>query len=241
MGDSVSIPWSTTTVPFNPQDPDVPDSIILCGNGWIYRMNGYEAGGDVINPYSITAEAVCDARGPAGADGTQIYSTTVLDFTPPTTGSTFTVPIESTNVDPNTPVGSIGGLLLNGSASIYNNLAVVLVDGNKCVRGTFVVNQKGPKGDNGQNGLGYRYEEVGFGGEQWVADSTTLPGYNYKMFGYIPDVTANTFVDVKFSYEDIMKFVYAPVCISTTDGVYIFSTTNTETPTNVGALIYEEG
>jgi len=183
-------------------------------------------------------------QGPAGqngVDGTQIYSTTVLDFTPPQAGSTFTVPIASTNIPSDTPIGSLDALLINGSASLYNNLEVLLIDNIKNVKGYFVTNEKGPKGDTGDTGLGYRYENVNFGGEQWVADSTTLPGYNYKIFGYIPDITANTFVDIKFSYEDIMKFVYAPVCISTTDGVYIFSTTNTETPSSVGALIYEEG
>jgi len=250
VGAIANIPWSTTTVPVDIDN--VPDSIILVGNGWFYHIDGYTASADPTG-YDLVCSAVADVKGPQGetgpagqdgrdgTDGTIIYSTPILDFTPPQAGSTFTVPIESTNIPSNTPVGNIDGLLLNGSASMYNNLEVLLVSGAKNVKGYFVTNEKGPKGDTGNTGLGYRYETVDFSGEEWVADTTTLTGYNYKMFGYISDVTSTTYVDVKFSYEDIMKFVYAPVCISTTDGVYIYSTTNTETPTDVGALIYEEG
>lgn len=234
VGTISNIPWSSTNIPVDPQN--YPRDLILVGNGWFYQIEGYTTSSD-ISGYDLICSAVAKVTGENGRDGTLIYSTSVQDIG----GEYITIPIETTNIPATTELGDIDGLLVNGSAKLYNRLSIIMNGGIKCVRAYYVTSVKGPKGDVGPTGLGYRYETVDFAGEQWVADSTTLPGYNYKIFGYIPDVTADTFVDIKFSYEDIMKFVYAPVCISTTDGVYIYSITNSEVPTDVGALVYEEG
>ena len=87
-----------------------------------------------------------------GEPGEQVYTTNDPDEA---TGSGDTIHIElsRTDIPSDTPEGEINGLLLTGSAHVFNNLEIGIDNNVKYVNGDFLCDMKGDKGDNGEIGV----------------------------------------------------------------------------------------
>lgn len=89
-----------------------------------------------------------------GEPGEQVYTSNYPD-TATDLGDTIHIELFRTDIPSDTPVGDINGLLLTGSAHVFNHLEIVLDDttGFKFVNGDFLCDMKGDKGDAGEIGI----------------------------------------------------------------------------------------
>jgi len=89
-----------------------------------------------------------------GEPGEQVYTSNYPD-TATALGDTIHIELFRTDIPSDTPVGEINGLLLTGSAHVFNHLEIVLdsTTGFKFVNGDFLCDMKGETGDPGEIGI----------------------------------------------------------------------------------------
>ncbi len=87
-----------------------------------------------------------------GEPGEQVYTSNYPD-TATDLGDTIHVELYRTDIPSDTPVGEINGLLLTGSAHVFNNLEIVEDNNIKYVNGDFLCDMRGEKGDPGEIGI----------------------------------------------------------------------------------------
>jgi len=126
VGVIANIPWSATSVPVDIQN--VPDSIILVGNGWFYHIDGYTSSSDPTG-YDLICSSVADVRGPAGQNGTDgqdgVTPNITMSATVNDTTGTPTVTVTKTGTTTN-PLFSLTFENLKGAQGPKGDDAVTL-------------------------------------------------------------------------------------------------------------------
>ena len=89
-----------------------------------------------------------------GEPGEQVYTSNYPD-TATDLGDTIHIELFRTDIPSDIPVGEINGLLLTGSAHVFNHLEIVLDEETsfKFVNGDFLCDMRGEKGDAGEIGI----------------------------------------------------------------------------------------